>query len=239
MNKGQLDDQMEVLVPEFPLASYTATSLEWYNLAQRDIAEKKLISDKVTTPSVAEQAEYALPDNFIEIKKGGVFFNNVQLEPITLQGLIDNYGQSWKSTASGTPIYYLLSGGTIELFPKPNTSSLNLALDFWAYANDLVADADLPFTTGDGTAGYDYNNRLRSLDKLVLEYAIGMAKFSLGLYANTRTALANFYTLLEQRVQSLKKREDLEVSQIQPGKYHLRNMARRLNCSSNDETGVS
>jgi len=229
MNKGQLDDQIEVLVPEFPSATYTATVLEWFNLAQRKIAEKKLISDKVTTPSVAEQAEYALPDNYLEMKKGGVFFNNIQLDPITLQGLIDLYGTGWKSTASGTPLFYLLTGGTIELFPKPNTSSLDLFLDFWAYANDLSADADLPFTTGDGTAGYDYNNRLRSLDELLVEYAIGMAKFSLGLYANTQTALQNFYTLLEKRVFELNKRGDLEKNTVGMNPIHLRNMSRRLN----------
>lgn len=229
MTKTELDAQVAVLVPEFPFASYTASVLQWYNNAQRKVAEKKLIPDKVTTLSIKDQGEYTLPENFIEIKKGGVFYNNNQIDPITLKGLIDIYGQDWKSLASGTPLYYILNSGSFELFPKPDIDNLVILLDFFAYPNELVLTTDLPFTVGDETAGYNYNNRLRSLDELLVEYAIGMAKFSLGLYANTQVALQNFYTLLNQRAGELKKREDLEIGQVNSGNYHLRNMARRLN----------
>ena len=53
MNKGALDVQLAILVPEFPLATYAAESLGWYNEAQKEIGDKKLITGKSSGTSTA------------------------------------------------------------------------------------------------------------------------------------------------------------------------------------------
>ena len=229
MTLEQLQSNFQVLVSEFPYSTYTATVLSWFNEGQRKICEKRLISDKATTPSIAETGEYDLPDNFIETKRGGVFFNDELITPATLPLLVNIYGEDWKSTESGTPKYYLIDGGSIELIPKPSIADLDILLNFWAYANDLSSSSDVPFTTGNESVGYTKNNRLRGLDDLLLEYAIGMAKFSLGFYDTTQQALNNFYSLLNQRVVALRKSGDLEYNEKMIDPYHLRNLQRRIN----------
>jgi len=170
-----------------------------------------------------------LPDNFIELKKGGLSFDGSTITPITLPLLAQEYGTDWKSTASGTPKYYRIDGGAIEFTPKPSTSDLTILLEYWAYANDLALTTDKPFTTGDDTAGYTYNDRLRSLDPLLVEYALGKAKYSLGFYDTTQQALSNFYALLDKKILRLRQSEDLEYNRTGIDPMHLRNIQRRLN----------
>jgi len=230
MTLAEMQSQLAVLVPEFPFSSYTTQTIQWLNDAQREVGEKKIISDSSYALSEADEGEYSLPDTCIELKKAGVFYDGTLVEPITLPLLIEQYGTSWKSLESGTPKFYLNNGGSIELVPAPDTDDKVILLNFWGYANALSAAGDIPFTTGDITAGYDYHNNLRSLDSLLVEYGIAMSKFSLGLYNTTQSALTNFYSLLTAKANNLKKRGDMEYNYRGIDPMVLRNKQRRLNC---------
>jgi hypothetical protein len=222
MTLSQLQASFQALVAEYPYSSYVSVVLGWLNEAQRKVAEKNLITCKSTTPSVASEDEYDLPDDFIAIKRGGVMYDGVKIDPITLDEVAALYGNSWASLDAGTPKYYIIDGGSIQLVPAPLDSSKNIELTYWGYANDLVNSTDVPFTTGDGTVGYTKNNRLRSLDDLLVEYAVAMAKYSLGFYDSTQAALTNFYSMLNSRVRELQRNADLERNEKKIDPFLLR-----------------
>jgi len=227
MNLGELKSQLEILVPEFPASDYVAEILQWFNTAQREVADKKIISDRAVALSDTDATAYSLPGNFIDFKRRGVFVDGKKIDPITLTQLVSLYGEGWKSLGRSTPKYYLREGGIIEFIPDFDTNGKEIALYYWAYPNDLSANDDLPFTTGNPTDGYGYHNHLRNFDELLLEYAVSMAKFTLGFYSTTQQALTNFYSLLNSKVAEIKKREDLYVDNIQPDPYLLKKKQQR------------
>lgn len=227
MNLSQLKSQFAVLVPDFPLSYYEAEVTRFFNQAQKEVADKNLIIDKSYALSNVDFSEYNLPSNFIEIRKDGVFIDGKQINPITLGELVRLYGTEWQNLDKGTPKHYLREGWTIKFIPDFDTDDKEILIYFWGYANDLSQNDDVPFTTGNTINGYDYHNHLRSFDELLIEYAVGMAKFSLGFYSTTQTALTNFYTLLTAKVNKIKKREDLEKTQVEPDPYLLKKMQQR------------
>jgi hypothetical protein len=229
MDHAALKSNFAVLVPDFPSASYLTNITSWFNSAQRKVSEKLLVTAKSTTPSIAGSSSYDMPDDYIEIKRQGVAYDGIELTPATLTILAEEYPEGWANLALGTPEFYMIDGGAITLIPTPNVDDIDISLEYWGYANDLVSDTDVPFTTGDETNGFTVNNRLRGLDDLLLEYAIGMAKFSLGFYSTTQNALSNFYTLLDSRATALNKKPDLEYTQKRHDPYVLRNKQSRLN----------
>jgi len=86
-------------------------------------------SRDVTTLSVANQAEYDLPDNTISVT--GVTYNGKPIYPTTITEL-NAYSQTWRSRGSGTPKWYYFEEGNrytqVSLFPKPDTTDYEIGL---------------------------------------------------------------------------------------------------------------
>lgn len=204
MNKSTLDTQFQVLRPDFPYSSYTSAVLEWYNLAQRAIADKCVVADRQKATTTANMKTIDLPDTCIEVKRDGVYVNKTLVEVVGLTKIIDEYGTNWKDTDYGTPKYCIQEGEQLIFVPPILTADLEVEIHFWGYPNDLSSDSDIPFTTGDTDNGYDYHNHLRGFDELVLDYALRMADYSLGIYSTKDSALASWYARLEGKVNEKK-----------------------------------
>lgn len=228
MNLGQLKSQLQILVSEFPYENYVNEVTQWFNQAQEEIAERNLIEDKMTALSNPDITTYTLPTNFIELKRDGVFVGGKQIDPGTLSDLIDRYGRTWKSQDSGNPQVYLREGWLIRFIPNFADLNKEIILHYYGYPNALENDTDIPFTTGSEATGFDYHNHLRSLDKLILEYGVALAKYSLGMYGNTDSALSLFYGKLDARERRLNMREDLRKQQVPTDPYMLKKRVQRL-----------
>jgi hypothetical protein len=163
------------------------------------------------------------------MKRKGVTYDGETLTRETLPILVEYYGDDWESEDSGTPKFYLLDGGAIELVPKPSETSKTIGLKFWGYANDLSDSADVPFTTGDDDVGETLNSRLRSMDMMLVEYATEMAKYALGKYASINAALSNWHNKLDVKARLLNSSKDLEYTEKRIDPMHLRNVNGRLN----------
>lgn len=229
MNLGQLRSQFQLLCSAFPYSSYTASVDEWLDQAQREVGDALIIDDRATTQSQASTSDYDLPDNLLEIKKDGVFFDGALIDPANLSLLISLYGVSWKDLEAGTPTHFLREGENIILVPASLEADKTIEVHYLGYANDLVETEDMPFTTGNSSVGFDYHNHLRALDWLLLDYAIGMAEYSLGKYTNLDSALNKFYNKLAAKTRQIKKPQHLEIQCWGKDPLTLKRFAQRQN----------
>jgi len=110
---------------------YLGTDLEWpIQLAQ--------------ATSVANQAVYTLPDDFISISD--FYFNNRDLPIVDRSDLTALAGQ-WQDAPASTPQYaYRQDNSKIGLFPKPNSDNDGLAIQIWyiKVPPDLEDDVTAP-----------------------------------------------------------------------------------------------
>jgi hypothetical protein len=227
MNLSDLKSDFKVLVPEFPFSSYEARVVSWFNAAQRKVGKKRIIDITGSITSEADTSRYALPSSLIDLKRDGVYING-KVATLTTKTLIKTvYGESWRNLDSvDYPGYCYKEGQYLIFVPGFLSAGSTIDLMFWGYANDLAESGDVPFTTG--TAGnYDTHDHLRGLDVLLLEYALSMAKLALGFYSSRKDALTNFYAMLEEEVEDLKKQNHLEIQEMQPDPFLLRKFAKR------------
>ncbi len=131
----------------FTLASLTMR----LNLALREL-QKRLISANeqwysvcVTTPMVVDQAEYALPSDFLEIIRlsritqgSGASSVYQKINPIT-PNQVDLLADSTK----GDPWFYVINKATVTLHPIPQTTQL-LHLNYSYSVADMVNSNDIP-----------------------------------------------------------------------------------------------
>lgn len=213
MNLTDLQTQFQAMLPEYPYSSYTSTVLSWFNEAQKEIAEKKIIADRQTSTSTASMTSIDKPDTCIEIKRNGLYVNNSLIEIKEIGEVIDNYGIDWRSEGVGTPVLAVEDGESLIFVPGIETADLSIELFFWGYPNDLSSGTDIPFTTGNATRGYDYHNHLRSYDPLVLDYALKCGEYSLGMHTTKEQALIAWYSKLDRKV-NLNTKEPLQRQTI-------------------------
>jgi hypothetical protein len=110
---------------------YMGTDLEWPE-------------QKAQATSVAEQAVYTLPEDFIYLKD--VYFDNDDLIVLDRSDLSAINGK-WQDAPSGTPRYaYKSDNAKIGLYPKPNTDEANKAIqvEYIKMPADLDDDVDIP-----------------------------------------------------------------------------------------------
>lgn len=128
----------------------TATVNTWINNAQREVQKKLLEAgdnyylETVQTSTVASQADYVIPDDFVKLHRlelilsgTGVNENRLQLNPITLNQQFD-YGNGL-----GTPIAYALKKNRLTLFPTPD-QVYTLRLYYSPRVADMNSDSDIP-----------------------------------------------------------------------------------------------
>ena len=122
----------------------------WLNLAQKEV--QKLLLDAgeifymtpVETVTVANQADYALPNDFMKLHRleyilsgSGVSEDRMMLFPITLnqQGVLGN--------ANANPMGYVLGKDRITLYPTPEQAQ-TLRLYYSPRVADMDDDTDNP-----------------------------------------------------------------------------------------------
>jgi hypothetical protein len=141
---GWLDD---------PNQGYFTSSLvnTWLNLAARQVQQMLLQAGEnwymkpVETLTVASQAEYVLPSDFmvehrleIVLSGTGTNENRRPLKQITTNQ------QDQVSIGLGDPTYYYIKKDRIVLSPTPQTANLTLRLYYSPLATDMSADGDEP-----------------------------------------------------------------------------------------------
>lgn len=120
-----------------------ADILNWLNEGQKEIARQTgVLQARLVTDSVADQSEYAIPTNFISIRRAA--FNGKVLQTITLEEL-DTVSDTWKNQGSGYPQRFLVWGNTIVLYPAPSTD-VDEALEIYyiKYPDVLETPTDIP-----------------------------------------------------------------------------------------------
>lgn len=98
----------------------------------------------VTTPTVTDQAEYALPDDFWGVRKvkvitggSGVTASYVILDAISM-------GQSNQFATTGCPQAFYLKKNNIVLVPAPNTDTYTIELEYAYQIPLMTLDNDVP-----------------------------------------------------------------------------------------------
>jgi hypothetical protein len=194
-------------------------------MALTEIGSKQLIKGSKTKTSTASTSEYIFT-GLIDIDRNGIDYDGVTLTQVTLTDL-DNIYDEWRSEAASTPKYYLFENGKVTLIPTPDTTGDSIIARGAYFADLLVVGGDYPFYL-DAVK----QEGLDDLEPLLLEYAIGMMKYSLGFYNNTQTALANFFGLLERKVAEKKPKKDMHRQAITKDPFLMRMRASRINENS-------
>lgn len=101
--------------------------VNWVNDAQLQISvdNEELLETTATSDIVSGQADYTSPTNVNILRS--LMYNNFRLRSLSFAEF-NEYIDGFKATASqggfgnGTPEVFMVYGGTITLFPTPNTS---------------------------------------------------------------------------------------------------------------------
>lgn len=125
----------------------------WFNDLYIDICREGDFNRTrdISTGSVAEQSEYNLPVNALQVL--GMTYNGKPIYPTTIKEL-NAHDRNWRSRGSGTPIWYYFEEGKeyteVSLFPKPDTSEVEIGFDvaILVTALDNLAEPIKPFEDG-------------------------------------------------------------------------------------------
>ncbi|RLI89175.1 MAG: hypothetical protein DRO62_02150 [Candidatus Altiarchaeales archaeon] len=209
MTLGDLQTQFQALLPDYPYSSYEATVLQWFNMAQNAIAEEEVIDEIAVSTSTVDEEIMMLPDDYIKAKRDGLYYDDDLVEVISISEAISKYGTDWKSEGSGTPLFAVDDGSALIFVPKIDTAGKTIEMHYWSKANDLSSASDYPFTTGSGDS-IDYHHNLRSLDSLLLSYALAMGEYALGKHSTIGEALTPFYALLKEKIAKIRQNPNFE-----------------------------
>lgn len=94
--------------------------------------------------SIAEQAVYSLPEDFISLTD--IYFDSANLGIIERADL-SAISNSWQDSDSGVPTYaYKSDNAKIGLYPKPDSTNagLTIQIQYIKLPADLAADVDTP-----------------------------------------------------------------------------------------------
>jgi hypothetical protein len=152
MTKAQIRTYMLQLLDD-PLGGYFDTTFSdlALNLAQEEVQKQLLFAGQlywqktVTAPTVQNQAQYILPDDYLicdrlELVTSGVSPNQIiqEITPVTLNQ-INRFGQQ-----PGTPANYVILKDRFMLYPIPDVGNLSLTLYYEYKIADLTSDSQVP-----------------------------------------------------------------------------------------------
>jgi len=125
-----------------------ADVLRWINDAQREIAvANNSLQVKTTASSVAQQQAYSLPVGILRLHS--VRYNGLALESRTLEQMDELIGTMDQTVAqgypTGTPQYYYVWAGQINLYPAPDSPITNgLTIYYTREPVQVAALSDTP-----------------------------------------------------------------------------------------------
>lgn len=128
-----------------------ADVLRWINDAQRDISQQNDVLQKIgSANTVSSQSAYALPTDcqrLVRVAYQGGALQNVSMEQIN--ELIPQHDQTnAQGFPAGTPIYYWVYAGMINLWPSPVQGNAgDLTIYYTRKPTDVTSDSssiDLP-----------------------------------------------------------------------------------------------
>lgn len=96
-----------------------------YMAALEMAQETFCIQNRYSTPSVASQQEYAVPNRMLAVKR--VTYDSEKLKPISLQQL-DSIDLNTNTTVTGTPQYYYHYDDAFGLYPAPQEDAKNIVV---------------------------------------------------------------------------------------------------------------
>jgi hypothetical protein len=151
LTRGELKSLFSYMVDDLSFGYFTETQVNmWLNLAQKEVQKLLLQAGEnfymvpVETVTVGNQADYALPNDFMKLHRlelvlsgSGVSEDRMMLFPITLnqQGVLGN--------ANSNPVGYSMGKDRFTLYPTPD-SAKTLRLYYSPRVTDMTADADEP-----------------------------------------------------------------------------------------------
>lgn len=114
------------------------------NDAQMDIVRKtEILRTTSTISTIANQAEYALPADFIVEKR--VTYLNLKMKKTTIDEIDDWLDSKDDPTTAGTPSFYYLVGNKIGFYPTPVGAVANpIRVSYVKAPATLAADVDIP-----------------------------------------------------------------------------------------------
>lgn len=116
--------------------------VRYINDAQREISvQHDLMQTKKAAATVANQSAYNLPADILRLRR--VAYQGVALQPISQEQADESIPAHDQSVSqgfpTGTPLYYWVYAGQINLYPAPNTDgSTDLTIYYTATIPDLV-----------------------------------------------------------------------------------------------------
>jgi len=166
-----------------------ADIIRWINDAQREIAvNNNALQVKTTANSVAQQQSYSLPAGILRLHS--VRYNGIAMESRTLEQMDELLGTMDQTVAqgypTGTPQYYYVWAGQINLYPAPDTAIANGLTIYYTREPAVVANlSDTPELPD------QYHNRIveyclaraYELDENLFAASMAEQKFSAGVAA--------------------------------------------------------
>lgn len=143
MNLGQL--RTETLNHGFDQNAYGGRVTQYLNDAQSLIARRVDFYQDETTQvfsTVAGTDVYPWPVDFARMRSLMNTTSGAELQFAAIRD-VDRAGP-----ASGTPAYYALYGGNVQLYPKPD-GIYSVTLRYWRLPAAMVADTDVPAVPAD------------------------------------------------------------------------------------------
>lgn len=123
-----------------------ADVIRWVNDAQREFSQANdILQAMASAATVANQSAYALPANVQRFKK--VLYQGGTLQGVSIEEADQLIPQNGQTTAQGfpvgTPIYYWVYAGVINLWPAPQTAgATDLTLYYTRKPVDVVNPGD-------------------------------------------------------------------------------------------------
>lgn len=151
MNRGQIRELVSQWVDDPNNGYFTTSTLNTFiNNALYEVQKRLIMAGEnfyvtcVTTATVQNQAEYALPDDFWGIRRlriitsgSGVTANKFDLMPITM-------AQESQFAATGTPSGFYLRKNLLVIVPAPTSDAWTLEMEYAERIGLMTSDADVP-----------------------------------------------------------------------------------------------
>lgn len=152
MTRADLRTLISTWTDDMSQTYFTAAQVNvWLNLAQRQVqmmllqAGQNWYMKPVETLTVANQADYVLPNDFImEHRIELVLSGTGDQEARRPIAMITTNQQDFVPIAPGTPRAYAIKKNRITLSPTPDTSNLVLRLYYSPRVTDMSSDSDSP-----------------------------------------------------------------------------------------------
>lgn len=152
MNLSALQTMVSYLVDDLQLGYFTqAQLLVFINNGQREVQKRLLQTpgnwyvERVNTPTVQFQSDYALPSDFLKIHRVELVLSGTP--PNEVKGPLDAITINETDQlppGPGTPSCYWTIQNTLSIYPAPDTANQTLRLYYSYLVADMVNPTDIP-----------------------------------------------------------------------------------------------